>query len=55
MVAYGDLDALRAGLEWALRPEIKERAQDDAGALRSRLSWERIASEQASIYERLLR
>ena len=55
VVEYGDRAALRAGLEWALQPEIKARAEAAAAAVRSRLSWERISSEQASIYERLLR
>ena len=55
VVPYGDLDGLRAGLEWALQPEIKSEAEAAAGAIRSSLSWANIASEQASIYERLLR
>jgi glycosyltransferase involved in cell wall biosynthesis len=55
IVPFGDLDALRGGLEWALQPDIREQAEWDAPALRSRLSWPNVAAEQVSIYDRILR
>jgi glycosyltransferase involved in cell wall biosynthesis len=55
VVPFGDVDALRAGLEWALHPDVRERAEQEASTLRSRLSWSKVAAEQAAIYERILR
>lgn len=55
VVPWADVDALRAGLEWALRPGARAAAVEVAGDLRERFAWARVAEEQDTIYRRLLR
>ena len=54
VVPWADVDALRAGLEWALRPGGRAAAAAVAGDLRSRFTWTRVAEEQDMCYRRLL-
>jgi glycosyltransferase involved in cell wall biosynthesis len=55
VVPFGDVVALRAAIETALKPDRRKAAKRAAPAIRERLSWGSVATEQAAIYERVLR